>query len=113
MAGTTVYFVVVGIGVILILSLIAYHRNLVDESSLLATPTIPKKNALLTCLGSTIIQAKPEEVFKILLDYKGYSKWASMSEHQWETVDADEVPLVGSKCSFKVNPPIFIFSQNL
>jgi len=103
MANSVVYIsAAVGFILIVILFLFAIIQNSVDDASLLATPTIPVQNGILTSFASTTIHASVDEVFAVLLNYKEYSKWSLFSEHKWEETTADGVPLVGTKGTFKV-----------
>jgi hypothetical protein len=105
MANNTVVYVSAGAAfvIISIFFLIAFIQNSVDESRLLATPTIPAQNAVLTSFASTKIYATADEVFNVLLNYKDYHKWSSASEYKWKDVTADGVPLTGSTGIFKVS----------
>lgn len=103
MANTLVY-TSAGVAFILIvlLFLVAWIQNSVNESRLLATPGIPKENAVLTSFASARISATADEVFKVMLNYKDYSKWSCFSEYTWKETTEDGAPLVGSKGKFKV-----------
>jgi hypothetical protein len=101
MASTYLY---IAIALLLISSLflIAIVQNCVDDGRILATPTIPVNNGILTSFASIRINATTEEVFQTLMSFKDYSKWSSFSEHQWEKTTDDGIPLLGSKGTLKV-----------
>jgi hypothetical protein len=110
MANTLVY-TSAGIAFILIvlLFLVAWIQNSVSESRLLATPSIPKENAVLTSFASARISAPADDVFKAMLSYKDYSKWSCFSQYTWQETTEDGAPSVGSKGSFKVGLDFFDF----
>jgi hypothetical protein len=101
MAHTLIY---AGVAFVLIslLFLVAWLQNSVDENRLLATPSIPKARGVLTSVASARISAPADEVFKVILNYKGYEKWSCFSGYQWSETTEDGAPLVGSTGSFKV-----------
>lgn len=77
----------VAIFLIAILFLIAVIQNSVDDSRLLATPSIAKKDGILTSFARTKINASVDEVYSVLTNFKDYSSWNShISEHKWENV---------------------------
>jgi len=98
MANTFIYigFVVV---LLAILFLIIILQTSVDESRILATPTIPVQRGVLTSFASTTIDASVEEVFDVVLNFKDYAEWSRFSEYQWEETGE---PVVGSRGTCKV-----------
>ena len=92
-----------------LLFVVAWIQNSVNESRLLATPSIPKENAVLTSFASARISAPADDVFKAMLSYKDYSKWSCFSQYKWQETTEDGAPLVGSKGLFKVGLDFFDF----
>lgn len=112
MANTVVYTSAgVAFVIVILLSLATWIRNSVDDSRLIATPTISKENAIFTSFGSARINAPPAEVFAVLMNHKDYSKWSRFSDHKWQDVNADGAPFVGSEGSFKVCIYAFFLSS--
>jgi len=101
MASTYLYISIAAL-LVTILFLIIIVRNSARENNVLATPSIPVQNAVLTSFASTTINASAGEVFDILTSFKDYDKWSSWSHHKWEETAADGVPVVGSKGTTKV-----------
>ena len=101
MASTLLWatFAAIAIG---ILFLIAVIQNSVDESSIIATPNIPRENGILTSVTSVKIKASVDEVFAVISSFKDYSAKAPFAGFHWKDVTADGVPRVGSTGSFKV-----------
>lgn len=103
MANTLVY---VGVAVVLItiLFLIAAIQNSVDESRLMATPTIPRSNAVFTSTASTKIKATPEEVFAVITNFEEYDAWStSFTDYHWHNLQlVDGLPGPGSTGTFQV-----------
>lgn len=87
---------------IAILFTIAIVQNSVDESSIIATPNIPRENGVLTAFASIKIKASADEVFSMIMKFKDCSSESTFSEHRWKEVTADGVPMVGSTGSYKV-----------
>jgi hypothetical protein len=87
---------------IAILFLIAAVQNSVDESSIIATPSIPRENAIFTAVASVKIKASVEEVFAVISNFKDYSTETPFAWFHWQKVTADGAPMVGSTGSFKV-----------
>lgn len=79
--------------------LIKIIKNSMDSSTVIATPSIPREDAILTSSASTTIKGSPDEVFSTLLQFNSSSAW---SQYKWEDVDVDGVPVVGSPGTFKV-----------
>lgn len=111
MASTLVYFSAgVAFVLIVLLFLVAWIQSSIKDNRVLATPSIPKENAVLTAFASARIGAPADDVFKVLLDFKGYSKWSCFSEYKWQDTAQDGAPHVGSQGSFKVNlDPLLVF----
>jgi hypothetical protein len=102
MASTGVYLcAAVAFILIAILFLIAAIQNSVDEKNLMATPTIPKANAVLTSFASTKIKATEDEVFAVITDFKDYTWSSSFTDYKF---DNQQIPQAGSKGTFKVRP---------
>jgi hypothetical protein len=114
MANTIVY-TSAGVAFILIvlLFLVAWIQNSVNENRLLATPSIPKENGVFTTFASARIAAPADEVFKVMLNYKDYSKWSCFSQYKWRETTEDGAPLVGSTGSFKVHLGFILFCASL
>jgi hypothetical protein len=101
MANTLLWasFAAIAIG---ILFLIAIIQNSVDESSIIATPSIPRENGIFTSVASVKIKASAEEVFAAISSFKDFSPGTPFAMYHWKDVTADGVPRVGSTGSCKV-----------
>ena len=101
MANTLLWasFAAIAIG---ILFLIAIIQNSVDESSIIATPSIPRENGIFTSVASVKIKASAEDVFAAISSFKDYSAETPFARFHWKDVTADGVPRVGSTGSSKV-----------
>jgi len=99
---STIVLAGIALMVIAILFLIAIVQNSVDERSIIATPTIPRQNGVVSSFASSSIKATSDEVFRVILNFKDYSTWSPFSEYKWKNVTADGVPMTGSPGSFKV-----------
>ncbi|KUJ22334.1 uncharacterized protein LY89DRAFT_575707 [Mollisia scopiformis] len=95
--GAAVAFVLISL-----LLLVAIIQNSVDNDRLIATPSIPLKNAVLTAFASTKVKGSADEVFSVVQNYKGYSDWSPFHEYKWKDVSLDGVPRVGSMGTFKL-----------
>lgn len=102
------YFILACFVIIIFLFILAFLDTLVDERKILATPTISKKKAVFTALASTKINARAQDVFNVLLDFKRYGKWNTHTIYEWNSVTADGSPLVGTKGKVKVIESSFI-----
>ena len=96
------YFIIAVVA-IAILFAIALLQNAVDEKSIIATPSIPQENAILTRFASMKIKAPPEKVFEIMSTFKDFSKTLTFSQHKWDGVEEDGVPMMGSKGTTRVS----------
>ena len=99
MASTVVYLCA-GVAFILVAILIATVRNYVDDKNLVATPTIPKANAVLTSFASTKIKATEDDVFAVIANFKDQAWSSSFTDYKF---DNQQVPQTGSKGTFKVS----------
>lgn len=103
MANTIVYIsAAIAFILIVLLFLIAWIQSSAKQTRILASPTIPRGNAVLTSFASTRISAPTADVFAVLLKYKDYSKWSCFEQYKWQEIDEDGIPRVGSKGSFEV-----------
>lgn len=98
-------YLIVAVAFILIslLFVIAMIQNLVDEDRLIATPNIPRENAVLSAFASIKIKGSADEVFGVIKSYKGYPEWSPFHDYKWKDVTVDGVPRVGSPGSFMVD----------
>lgn len=104
------YFILACFTVVIFLFILAFFDTLIDEKKILATPTISKKKAVFTALASTKINAKAQDVFDVLLDFKNYGKWNTHTPQcHWDKVMADGVPLVGTKGTVKASSPFLVW----
>jgi hypothetical protein len=95
--------IAIAVLILLVLFFFVFIENSVDETQLLATPTIPKDEAAFTSFASVKIQATAEEVFAVVLNFTDYGSWnTSTPEITWDKTTADGVPFVGAKGVAKV-----------
>lgn len=90
--------------IVAVLSLVAFIQGSVNDARLLGTPAIPIQKAIVTSFGTATIQARTDELFKVLTRFEEYPRWSSYTNYQWEkaTVDVNGVPRVGSRGTLEV-----------
>jgi hypothetical protein len=87
---------------IALLFLVAIVQNSVDENSIIATPSIPRENGVMSSFTSIKIRASVEEVFAVMASFKDYSSGTPFASYKWKDKTDDGVPIVGSTGSFRV-----------
>lgn len=87
--------------VLLLLTAAIIHYN-IDEKSLISTPNISLRAAVLTSFAKAEINGSVDEVFQAVLNYEECASSVPFSNYKWDDVTADGVPVVGSTGTFRV-----------
>jgi hypothetical protein len=87
--------------VLFLLTIAIIHYN-IDEKSLINTPNISLRAAVLTSFAKAEINGSVDEVFQAVLNYQECASSVPFSNYKWDNVTADGVPVVGSTGTFRV-----------
>lgn len=99
---TSTTYVIGVLVAIITFAVVTSIRNSFDKKSIIATPTIPIDQAVVTASATVRIKAEVEEVFDFIIKYKDPGENLLFSHSEWQHVDSDGVPLAGSIGKFMV-----------